>query len=76
MGNLSNVEIFGRPEVTTLVLKTRFPKVKRAIHCINCGMKLQYTYKDVAMIIQGGADPSAINEEVKCSKCGGIFEIC
>lgn len=75
--SLSTHSILDKPEVVTYVMKTRTPKSRRPMHCVNCGYKLLYTYKQVAMVIQGSpAAPDEVLDEIKCSKCPQIIEIC
>lgn len=69
-------KVIGKPEVTTLVMKTQFPKIRRPMHCIHCGNILQFSYKTVTMITQGASAPEAIQDEIQCRNCRAVFEIC
>ncbi len=68
--------VVGRPEITSLVMKTRHPKTRRPVHCVHCGNRMFFSYKKVDMIIEGAASPEEIEHEIRCDRCKGIFEIC
>jgi len=67
---------YRKPEVVTLILRDRDPKVKTQIHCINCGWRLHDTYQKVVIIVQGIAEPTQIRTEILCPRCKAIYEIC
>lgn len=69
-------DVLGKPEIVTYVMKSTRPKVKRPMYCVNCGGLLQFSYKRVAMVIQGVADSEEVLDEIKCKKCPQIIEIC
>lgn len=66
----------GRPEITSFVMKTRHPKVRRPIHCVHCGSRMFFSYKAVTMVIEGAALPAEVEHEIRCDRCKGIYEIC
>lgn len=73
---ITTQDIIGRPEIVTYVLKSTRPKIRRPMYCVNCGGLLQFTYRQVVMIIQGVAAPEEVIDEIKCKKCPQIIEIC
>lgn len=74
--SLRGYALSGVPEVTTLVLKTVHPKIKRALYCLYCGGYLQTVYKKIILIIQGAAVESEITSEILCRRCKAVYEIC